>query len=229
MEVPDKWDQITDTFNKWQNIIWSVATILIIVILIFAGIKVVSAKDFGVVGKTWEIKERDAIEEIQSKLALMEKTGQIEEHNEIIKEKVSEKIKSPKALKLERTESPREYVYDPSIVVKEDLKDARGIVFQKKGTRVNPLDTVSMNYELIFFDARDDKQQEFAINRYNNSEIKPRLILTGGSPIEIEEKYKLDVYFDQGGVLIKKLGIAQVPAVVAQEGKVLNIKEVEVE
>jgi len=188
-----------------------------------------SAKDFGVVGKTWDIKERDAIEEIQSKLAVMEKTGQIEEHNEIIKEKVSEKVKSPKALKLERAESPREYVYDPSIVVKEDLKDARGIVFQKKGTRVNPLDTVSMNYELIFFDARDDKQQEFAINRYNNSEIKPKLILTGGSPIEIEEKYKLDVYFDQGGVLIKKLGIAQVPAVVAQEGKVLNIKEVEVE
>ena len=52
-------------------------------------------------GETFS-KRRDAIEEIQSKLALMEKTGQIEEHNEIIKEKVSEKIKSPKALKLER-------------------------------------------------------------------------------------------------------------------------------
>ena len=81
----------------------------------------------------------------------------------------------------------------------------------------------------IFFDARDDEQLEYVLNSYNDSEIKPVLILTGGSPIEIEEKYQIDAYFDQKGLLIKKFGIRQVPAVIAQDGKVLNIREVKVD
>lgn len=186
----------------------------------------VSAKDFGVIGKTWEIKERDAVEEIQDNLKAMEKAGQLDEHNQIIKEKVEEKVRNPKPLNIKRTEVVRVFSYDPSIILNEDLKDAKGVVFYKKGTKVNPLDTVSMKYELIFFDAKDDEQLDYAVSRYNKLEIKPKLILTGGSPIEIEEKYKIDVYFDQNGVLVKKFGIHQVPAVVAQDGKMLNIKEV---
>jgi hypothetical protein len=42
------------------------------------------------------------------------------------------------------------------------------------------------------------------IKKYEESEIKPKLILTGGSPIKLEEEYKLDFYFDQRGVLIKQ-------------------------
>ena len=57
-------------------------------------------------------------------------------------------------------------------------------------------------------------------------QIKPKLILTGGSPIKLEEEYKLDFYFDQRGVLIKQLGIKAVPAIVMQDGKVLKIREV---
>jgi conjugal transfer pilus assembly protein TraW len=186
------------------------------------------AKDFGVVGETRGIKEVDAIEEIKGKLSAMERSGELGEHNERMKEVVSERIRSPKSLNVGKSDKVREYEYDPSIIVAEDLRDARGVVFHRKGTRVNPLDMVSMPYELIFFDGEDEEQLKYVLKKYEKSEIKPKLILTGGSPIKLEEEYKLDFYFDQRGVLIKQLGIKAVPAVVRQEGKVLKIKEVEV-
>jgi conjugal transfer pilus assembly protein TraW len=213
---------------KKRMVISAIIISLIMGIVIFITISAVNAEDFGVMGKTWDIKEKDAVVEIQDYLGAMT-SGELDEHNQIIKKKVEEKIRNPNPLNVKRTEVARVFSYDPSIVINEDLKDAKGVVFHKKGTRVNPLDTVSMKYELIFFDGRDDKQLDYAINRYNDSEIKPVLILTGGSPIEIEEKYKIDAYFDQKGLLIKKFGIIQVPAVIAQDGKVLNIREVKVD
>ena len=83
-----------------------------------------------------------------------------------------------------------------------------------------------MPYELIFFDGEDEEQLKYVIKKYEESEIKPKLILTGGSPIKLEEEYKLDFYFDQRGVLIKQLKIKAVPAIVMEDGKVLKIREV---
>ena len=228
MAMADKDDKLVDTFNKWWSITHGVIAIVIIGILLFVAVKKVNAEDFGVIGKTWDIKEKDAIVEIQDYLKSMP-PGELDEHNQIIKKKAEEKIRNPNPINVKRTEVARVFSYDPSLVLKEDLKDAKGVVFHKKGTRVNPLDTVSMKYEVIFFDARDDEQLEYVLNSYNDSEIKPVLILTGGSPIEIEEKYQIDAYFDQKGLLIKKFGIRQVPAVIAQDGKVLNIREVKVD
>jgi len=211
-------------------IVTSPITILVIWIFIIISTLLLSinakAKDFGVVGRTSEIKEIDAIEEIKGKLSDMEASGELDEHNERMKKEVSDRIKSPKSLNLGRASEVREYEYDPSIEVKEDLRDARGIVFHRKGTKVNPLDVVSMPYELIFFDGEDEDQLKYVIKKYEESEIKPKLILTGGSPVKLEEEYKLDFYFDQRGVLIKQLGIKAVPAIVMQDGKVLKIREV---
>ena len=211
-------------------IVTSPITIVVIWIFVIISALLLSinakAKDFGVVGRTSEIKEIDAIEEIKGKLSDMEARGELDEHNERMKKEVSDRIKSPKSLNLGRASEVREYEYDPSIEVKEDLRDARGIVFHRKGTKVNPLDVVSMPYELIFFDGEDEDQLKYVIKKYEESEIKPKLILTGGSPVKLEEEYKLDFYFDQRGVLIKQLGIKAVPAIVMQDGKVLKIREV---
>jgi conjugal transfer pilus assembly protein TraW len=211
-------------------IVTSPITIVVIWICIIISALLLSinakAKDFGVVGRTSEIKEVDAIEEIKGKLSDMEARGELDEHNERMKKEVSDRIKSPKSLNLGRAGEVREYEYDPTLEVKEDLRDARGIVFHRKGTKVYPLDVVSMPYELIFFDGEDENQLKYVIKKYEESEIKPKLILTGGSPVTLEEEYKLDFYFDQRGVLIKQLGIKAVPAIVMQDGKVLKIREV---
>jgi len=53
-----------------------------------------------------------------------------------------------------------------------------------------------------------------------------KIILINGSPLELQKKYKLWVYFDQSGILTTKFGIKHVPATVSQEGKRLKIREI---
>ena len=53
--------------------------------------------------------------------------------------------------------------------------------------------------------------------------VKP--ILVAGSYLDLMKAWQLSVYFDQQGVLTRKFGITQVPALVSQEGMRLRIDE----
>ena len=55
---------------------------------------------------------------------------------------------------------------------------------------------------------------------------KLKLILTGGSWLDLMRRWKHPVYFDQQGHLVEKLRIRQVPALVTQEGRRLRIDEI---
>jgi conjugal transfer pilus assembly protein TraW len=55
--------------------------------------------------------------------------------------------------------------------------------------------------------------------------IKP--ILVNGGPMDLMRRWKKRVYFDQGGSMVKRLGIENVPALVTQDGKRLRIDELE--
>ena len=108
-----------------------------------------------------------------------------------------------------------------------DLKDHQGRVFAKKGTKINPLETVNLSHNLIFFDGDDEEQVAWAKEKFSES-IKTnsiRLILIKGAPLKLAEELNIPVYFDQGG-LTQKLGIHHVPAVVAQENLKLKIEEI---
>ena len=52
-----------------------------------------------------------------------------------------------------------------------------------------------------------------------------KLILTGGSYLDLMRRWKQTVYYDQQGLLTTRLGIRQVPARVTQDGKRLRIDE----
>ena len=68
-------------------------------------------------------------------------------------------------------------------------------------------------------------QKKFAKAQLQIGPIK--LILTKGAPLALMEELKAPVYFDQGGFLVKKLGIHHVPAIVTQEKLRLRIEEIE--
>ena len=93
------------------------------------------------------------------------------------------------------------------------------------GTKVNPLDTVSLSKALLFIDARDAAQVGRARGILDERGGKVKVILTGGSYLELMRRWKRAVFFDQEGTLTDKLGIRHVPAIVSQEGKRLRIDE----
>jgi conjugal transfer pilus assembly protein TraW len=93
------------------------------------------------------------------------------------------------------------------------------------GTVKNPLDVVSMSKHLLFFDGRDARQVKRArelIDLYRGR-VKP--ILVGGSYLNLMKSWQIPVYYDQQGLLVRKLGITAVPAIVSQEGKRLRVDE----
>jgi conjugal transfer pilus assembly protein TraW len=184
----------------------------------------------GVYGETFPVEENNLLEVIRAKLQDLSGSGKLEDHQKTILNKAREQLNRPPAVKgLTRTKFPKSFPYDPSIVVPYDFKDHQGQTFHRKGTRVNPLDTHRMNCPLLFVDGDDAEQVFWAIQQYKaaTSLHKPKIILVQGAPFNLSKKLNLPVYFDQFGVLVKKLGITQVPARVSQKEKALVIDEVD--
>ena len=183
------------------------------------------ARDCGTHGVLYPIEEEDPIQLIQQKLKMLEKNGELERHNHILQKKGKAAVERPKPVAgITRAIKPHTFYYDPSYIVQNDLTDHQGRVFIKKGTKVNPLETVSLSHNLLFFDGDDEEQKNFAKEKLQQGPLK--LILIKGAPLALSEELKIPVYFDQGGVLTKKLGIQHIPALVTQEALRLRIEEI---
>lgn len=184
------------------------------------------ADDLGVVGPTYEISERDALELITSELKRMEKSGELTKYQEDYKKRVIDGIEHPRPLEgFKSTETAETHYYDPSMVTDKDIVDATGKVLYARGTRVNPFDYIGWNSYLLFVDGRDEKQLAFGKKIAATSDRPVKIVLVAGEPLSLMRKWKSTVYFDQGGKLIKRFAITQVPAIVRQEGKRLRIDE----
>ena len=184
------------------------------------------AEDLGVIGKTSEVAERDLIEVIKDKLRHMEKTGELAKRQTEYKNRVMSGIEHPRPIPgIQATETANTHYYDPSMIVDQDIVTAEGKLMYPRGTKVNPLDYIGWNKYLLFVDARDAKQLAFS-KRITAASDKPvKLVLVAGAPLELMRKWKMPVYFDQGGKLTSRFAITQVPAIVRQEGKRLRIDE----
>ena len=103
------------------------------------------------------------------------------------------------------------------------LQLEREDVVVAKGTRVNPLHHQSFKQDLIFIDADIQSQLDWALEENRNTNAM--IILVKGSILQIMRDYKVRIYFDQNGFLLKSFNIEAVPARVSQEGDLLKIEE----
>jgi len=181
------------------------------------------------VGPTYQIIEPDMLKEIEHNLREKERSGELAKLQQEAIRRSEQSALHPKPNDgLHRTREPRSYYFDPTIVVNQRITTPDGKVIAEPGQRFNPLDQVSLTQWLIFFDARDPAQVSKAEALIKQAEGRAKPILTGGSYIDIQKRWRQPVFYDQGGVLVRKFGITQVPAVVMQEGKRLRIDELAV-
>ncbi len=198
------------------------------VLLLMSGTTLPSfGAELGVVGPTYEIAEPDLIDVIQTRLKQMETSGDLARKQAEYRDKVVGGIEAPKAVPgVKTTEAPRTYHVDPTLTVDRDIRNAEGAMLFARGVKVNPLDHVSLTRKLLFCDARDSRQVAFARRRLDDLSGKSKPILVAGEPLKLMRAWKQTVYYDQGGSLVRRLGIRQVPAIVSQDGKRLRIDEV---
>lgn len=169
------------------------------------------------------------LDEIYRVLKEKERSGEIARHQRESVERAKQAIANPKPVEgIRRVQKARTFYYDPTIIAQETIRDHEGRVVAERGTRANPLDYVNMSKYLLFFDGRDAQQvaKAAAIMKHYNGMVKP--VLIAGPVMDLSKQWQQQVYFDQGGILVKKLGITNVPSLVSQEGKRLRIDELEV-
>ncbi len=181
------------------------------------------ARDYGQQGTVFPVIERDLLEQIHTRLTAMEKSGETQRLNQELKQRTAARVNRPEPVAgLVRASAARHWSFDPTITLETDIRGAKGELIHARGTRVNPLDSVPLRTELLFFDGDDPDQLAWALR------VSPgaKLILTKGAPLELMKARQRRFYFDQGGKLIAHFGIRALPARVRQNGRVLEVSEV---
>ena len=183
------------------------------------------AINLGTIGPTYGIAEPHLLADIERRLREKERSGELRRLVEEARARGAEAVRHPAPVDgLRTTETARTFYVDPSFTLGRNVVDAQGRLLFAAGTRKNPLEVVSLSRNLLFFDARDPKQVRRARDLMaGNTPVKP--ILTGGSYLDLMKSWRVPVYYDQQGMLTRRLGIRQVPALVSQEGSRLRIDE----
>ena len=175
----------------------------------------ISAKDFGIEGHTFPILEQDILKVIEKKLANID----IDKFNKEIQNKTKEYIERPKAvLGIKKAKERKVFYFDPSYKVPENIYDHNNNLLHASGKIINPLEHTALQNSMIFIDGDDEEHVELALNISKQKESKLKVILVKGSPLKVQRKHKIWIYFDQAGFITTKFGIKEVPALVEQEG-----------
>lgn len=183
----------------------------------------------GTVGPVYAIEEEDMLVYIARQLQKKEQDGTLARLQQEMRTAAEGRLAAPPPIAgVQTTLEPRSYYFDPSITLPQSITTPEGRVLATAGTRVNPLDYRSWSGELLFIDGRDPLQQRYAARllQQQGGEGRVKTVLVAGNLPHLARGWRTPVYYDQGGELVTRFGITQVPAHVYQEGKRIRVDEV---
>ena len=183
----------------------------------------VSAKDLGVWGEVWPIEEPDLLTQVETALKDLEESGELARMNEDARSRARERLEEPPRVPgIAPATEPRTWLYDPAIVVQEDILGPGGALIAAAGTRIEPLAHRPLTQTLLFIDGTRAVEVNWAL-----AQVAPtRIILLSGRPFDLARAHGRAFYFDQGGTLAERFGLKATPARLRQEGLKLRIDEV---
>ena len=191
-----------------------------------AGIASASAKDLGVRGATWAIAEPDLLADIETRLLEMQHSGALARFEADARDRARRKLEEPPPVPgIAPAARERSRLFDPAIVVEHDIRTPDGVLIAAAGTRVNPLERIALTRDLLFVDGRREAEVVWALAR----ERPAKIVLLAGRPLDLMRRHGRSFFFDTGGTLAARFGIAATPSVVERAGTRLRITEVPVE
>lgn len=203
--------------------------LLSVAVLILAGCTAAQAGDLGAIGPAYPVAEPHLLDFIRARLQDKAKSGELQKLEKEAQMRGAAAVTTPAPVAgVSTTQAARTFYVDPTFVLDRNIHDDRGRLLFAAGTRKNPLEIVSLSKHLLFFDGRDRRQVARArelIASYRGRQIPVKPILVGGSYLDLMKAWRAPVYYDQQGLLTRRLGIAHVPALVMQEGLRLRIDE----
>lgn len=185
---------------------------LIYAIIITTMTSTVFAQERLVVGKTYEIKERNALEEVKERAANIDM-------KKVYLDKRGEWIKKARVTPLPTALVDQTRTAIPWGVAPKDIFDKNGKLLYKKGFKFNPLKWLSMTFKL------------YVVNEEHIEWVKPllkpmdRVILNVGDLSTSREKLGRDIFIlDEP--FKQKMNVEKVPSIISQNKHNLLIREV---
>ena len=189
-----------------------------------------SAKDLGVRGATWPVAEPDLLERIEARLIDMERSGELARLEEEARADARRKLEEPEPLPgIAPAKEERTRLFDPAITVARDIRTPGGVLIAAAGTRVNPLERMTLARDLLFVDGRREAEIAWALDHEGISGRPAKIVLLAGRPLDLMRRHGRPFFFDQGGRLAARFKITATPSLVEQAGTRLRITEIPVE
>ena len=188
-----------------------------------------SAKDLGVRGATWPVAEPDLLEEIEARLLDMQQSGELTRLQEEARSRARRTLEQPDPVpgtapaKTERTR-----LFDPAITVAQDIRTPDGVLIAAAGTRIDPLTRLPLTRDLVFIDGRREAEIAWALARDRETGRPVKIVLLAGRPLDLMRRYRRAFFFDTGGRLAARFGIAATPTLIEQDGARLRLTEIPV-
>ena len=183
------------------------------------------ARDYGTLGTTWAIAEPDLIEVIHARLRTLEESGELAAINRRFVETARATIAHPHPVAgISPATADRQWLFDPTVTLADDIRDARGNLLAAKGQRFNPLHVVAMAHAFAVIDG--DNNDEIAWALKQGAPDKVWIVLVKGSPTERMTSLKRRFWFDQDGVITHRFGITHTPALISQKDDLIALHEV---
>ena len=183
------------------------------------------ARDHGVVGQAFPIIEPDLMATMEAKLERLQASGGIDRMNTEFARRAEARVRRPKPVAgISAATEARTWAYDPTIIIERDVQDQKGNYIARAGQSVNPLDFTAVRQALVFVNGDSKAEMDWATSQY--SDLKAKIILVNGSPIEEMTARQRRFYFDQEGRLTGKPGVRHTPAVAVQDGRVMKLTEI---
>lgn len=180
-----------------------------------------TAHDLGVYGSLYPIAEENALHMLYKKLQHIAESGSLDNLQEQVTKKVAMQVDRPPGIAITSTRGYREYYIDLTTKLNQDIINFQGKVIFKKDTTFNSLAQTKWQQNLVFIDADNEQHITWVKNHLNN-----KIVLVSGSIAKTAELLNTQIYFDQAGILTKKFGIKQIPAIVSKKDNKLFIQEV---
>ena len=185
-----------------------------------------SAKDLGVRGAAWPVAEQDLLAQIETRLLELERSGELARLEQEARANARRTLEEPEpAPGIAPATRGRSRLFDPAVTVARDIRTPDGTVIAAAGTRVNPLERMTLTRDLLFLDGRREAEIAWALAHDGAAKI----VLLAGRPLELMRRHRRPFFFDQGGRLAARFGLRFTPSLVEQAGSRLRITEIPVD
>ena len=184
-----------------------------------------SAKDLGVRGATWPVAEPDLLQEIEARLLDMQQSGELARLQDEARTRARRKLEQPDPVPgIAPAKTERSRLFDPAITVARDIRTPDGVLIAAAGTRIDPLTRLPLTRGLVFIDGRREAEIAWALEHDRPANI----VLLAGRPLDLMRQYRRPFFFDTGGRLAARFGIAATPTLIEQDGARLRLTEIPV-